>query len=70
MIEFKFPIGYHQFHRKQLFNFQMNRWYSLGYTRSVDMEAAGKKIKTFNDWKREMLLLAEKAVSENLFDAQ
>jgi pimeloyl-ACP methyl ester carboxylesterase len=65
MTEFKFPIGYHQFHRKQLFNFQMNRWYSLGYTRSVDMEAVGKKIKTFNDWKREMLLLAEKAVSEN-----
>jgi len=46
MSKFDFPIGYHKFHRKPLFNFQMNRWYSLGCTGSVDMKAAEKKIIT------------------------
>ena len=65
MNEFVFPIGYHEFHKKQLFNFQLNRWYSLGYARFEDMERAGKKIKNFKDWKVEMLKLAEEAVFEN-----
>ena len=65
MVEFEFPIGYHQFHKKQLFNFQLNRWYSLGYARLRDMEEAGKKVRNFTDWKREMLGLAERAISEN-----
>lgn len=63
--EFKFPIGYEKFHKNQLFNFQLNRPYSLGYARYEDMKEAGQKIKNFADWKREMLKLAEKAVSEN-----
>jgi pimeloyl-ACP methyl ester carboxylesterase len=58
-----FPVGYHKFHKNQLFNFQLNRPYSFGYARLEDMIEVGKKIKTFTDWKREMLLLAEKAVS-------
>jgi pimeloyl-ACP methyl ester carboxylesterase len=62
--KFTFPVGYHEFHKDQLFNFQLNRWYSLGYTRFEDMEKAGQKIETFADWKVEMLNLAEKAVSE------
>jgi len=66
MSKFKFPIGYHKFHRKQLFNFQLNRWYSLGYAHYDDFANIGKNIKTFADWKREMLKLAEKAVSENM----
>jgi len=65
MSEFEFPIGYHKFHKKQLFNFQLNRWYSLGYARLEDMEKAGKRIKSFGDWKLEMLKLAEEAVSES-----
>ncbi|HAL55448.1 MAG TPA: alpha/beta hydrolase [Bacteroidetes bacterium] len=63
--DFEFPVGYHRFHKDQLFNFQLNRWYSLGYARREDMESAGRTIKTFADWKREMLLLAETAVAEN-----
>ncbi len=63
--EFTFPIGYHQFHKDQLFNFQLNRWFSLGYAGLEDMEEAGLKIKSFKDWKLEMIKLAEKAVSEN-----
>ena len=65
MTEFEFPIGYHKFLKKQLFNFQLNRWYSLGYARFEDMERAGKKVKNFKDWKVEMLKLAEEAVLEN-----
>jgi pimeloyl-ACP methyl ester carboxylesterase len=63
--EFIFPVGYHAFHKKRLFNFQLNRWFSLGYTRLIDMEEAGRNIKDFKSWKLEMLKLAEKAVSEN-----
>ena len=65
MSEFEFPIGYHKFHKDQLFNFQLNRWYALGYARFEDMERAGKRIKNFKNWKLEMLKLAEEAVSEN-----
>jgi len=65
MSRFEFPIGYHKLHKKQLFNFQLNRWHSLGYARLEDMEEAGRRIKSFRDWKLEMLKLAEEAVSEN-----
>ena len=63
--EFVFPVGYHKFHEDQLFNFQLNRWFSLGYARLEDMEEAGLNIRSFQNWKLEMLKLAEKAVSEN-----
>lgn len=63
--EFIFPVGYHKFHKNQLFNFQLNRWLSLGYARFEDMEEAGKAITNFKTWKLAMLTLAEKAVSEN-----
>ena len=64
---FTFPVGYHKFHKKQVFNFQLNRWHSFGYARFEDMKEVGPKIKTFDDWKIEMEQLAEKAVSENRF---
>lgn len=64
MNTFTFPVGYHNFHRRQLFNFQLNRPYSFGYARFEDLKEVGQKIKTFTGWKREMLKLAEKAVSE------
>lgn len=63
--KFKFPVGYHEFHKDQLFNFQLNRWYSFDYARFEDMKEAGQRINNFEDWKVEMLKLAEKAVSEN-----
>ena len=61
---FTFPVGYHEFHREQLFNFQLNRWHSLGYARFEDMQEAGGKINSFEEWKAEMLKLAEEALSE------
>jgi len=47
--EFTFPVGYHKFHEKQLYNFQLNRWYSIGYARFEDMLEAGKNIKKYAD---------------------
>ena len=62
--KFAFPVGYHDFHKDQAFNFQLNRWYSMGYARFKDMEVVGQKINSFEEWKIEMLKLAEIAVSE------
>jgi alpha-beta hydrolase superfamily lysophospholipase len=62
--KFTFPVKYHEFHKDQGINFQLNRYYSFGYARFEDMKEAGQKINTFREWKIEMLKLAEKAVSE------
>ncbi|NOR17054.1 alpha/beta fold hydrolase [candidate division WOR-3 bacterium] len=62
--KFTFPVGYHEFHKDQGINFQLNRYYSIGYARFEDMKEAGQKINSFEDWKIEMLKLAETAVSE------
>jgi pimeloyl-ACP methyl ester carboxylesterase len=61
---FSFPVGYEPFHPKQLFNFQMNRPYSLGYARREDLAEAGSRIDSFPQWKTEMLRQAERAVLE------
>ena len=61
---FTFPVGYHQFHKDQLFNFQLNRPYSLGYAQFDDLQEAGKRIGTFAEWKTEMLRLATESLSE------
>ena len=63
--EFIFPVGYNNFHKNRLFNFTMNRWFSIGYARQEDMFEAGKNIKKYEDWKSEMIRLAEKAFNEN-----
>lgn len=65
--KFEFPVQYHKFHKDQIFNFQLNRWYSLGYTRFEDMIEAGQRVKSFKNWKTEMLRLAKKAVAEERF---
>jgi len=65
-MEFTFPVGYHKFHRKQLFNFQLNRWYSLGYSAFNDCVEAAKNVKSFLDWKREMIIFAEKSASDGM----
>ena len=62
--KFTFPVEYHEFHKDKAFNFQLNRWYSMGYARFEDMEKAGQKINSFEEWKIEMLNLAQVAVSE------
>lgn len=44
------PIGYHKFHQNKFLNHQLNRWYSLGYSKFEEIEAIGKKTKTFDDY--------------------
>jgi len=63
--EYAFPVGYHEFNGNKALNFQLNRWYSLGYARFEDMKEAGRNINSLEEWKREMLKLAEVAVAEN-----
>ncbi|NWG33211.1 MAG: hypothetical protein HXY42_02115, partial [Chloroflexi bacterium] len=46
------PVGYFKFHKDAFINYQLNRWYSLGFTRKEDIEKVGKEIKTFEDYVR------------------
>ena len=62
--QFTFPVGYHEFSKDKAFNFQLNRWYSMGYARFEDLKEAGRNINSFEEWKIEILKLAEIAVSE------
>ena len=39
-----FPVGYHDFHKDQGFNFQLNRWYSMGYISFEDLKEAGQNL--------------------------
>ena len=65
MEQIKFPVGYHEFNKDKAFNFQLNRWYSMGYARLEDVKTAGNRIQSFDNWKTEMLSLADLAVSED-----
>jgi len=65
--KFQLPVQYHKFHQDQVFNFQLNRWYSLGYARLEDMREAGRNVTSFANWKTEMTRLGEKALSEERF---
>jgi pimeloyl-ACP methyl ester carboxylesterase len=60
---FCFPVGYQRFHKDQLFNFQLNRPYALGYARLEDLEDGGRRIGTFAEWKTEMVLQATEALA-------
>ena len=59
-----FPVGYYKFHKDQAYNFQLNRWHSLGLTKYKEIKEAARMIKNFTDWKNEMLKLAKKAEEE------
>jgi len=63
--QIKFPVGFHKFNNDKAFNFQLNRWYSMGYARFEDVQTVGNKIHSFSDWKTEMISLADLAVSED-----
>lgn len=65
MTKLNLPIGFLIFHKNDFINYQINRWHSLGYTRIDDLKDAASKIKSFEDYKKEFILLAEKAEEEN-----
>ena len=62
--KYKLPVGYFNFHDKQIYNFQLNRWHSFGFARFEDMKQAGEKINNFSDWKTTLIDLAQKAEEE------
>jgi hypothetical protein len=64
-IKIAFPVGYHDFHKDPAFNFQLNRWYSMAYAEFENLKEVGQKINSFEEWKQEVLKLAEIAVSED-----
>lgn len=61
---FTLPVGYERFHRNQLYNYQLNRPYSLGTGRYDDLAAAGAGIRSFADWKAALRRQAERAEGE------
>ena len=61
---FTFPVGYHEFNKNQAFNFQLNRYYSMGLGRFEDMKEVGQKVNSLEEWKAAMLKLAEASVSK------
>lgn len=60
--DFAFPVGYHHLHDDVALNFQLNR-FSPG-ARIEDFRLAASRIRNLQDWKRELLALAERADSE------
>ncbi len=60
----EFPVGYERFHRDPVYNFQLNRFYSLGYIGHERLVEAGESIDSFDSWKTEMLRQAELAVAD------
>lgn len=56
-----FPVGFHKLHKNKLFNFTLNRWNSFGYARVEDLIEAGSRIEKYEDWKTEMVRIADEA---------
>jgi pimeloyl-ACP methyl ester carboxylesterase len=62
--KYELPVGYFDFHKKQIYNFQYNRWYSVGFARYEDILDISKRINSFGDWKIVWIQHAEKAETE------
>lgn len=60
----KLPVGFHEFHKNKFYNYQLNRWYSLGYTSLADIQKAAAGISSLNDYRKSFVHLAEEAVKE------
>ncbi|MEK6481815.1 alpha/beta fold hydrolase [Catalinimonas sp. 4WD22] len=58
------PTGYHCFHSNAFFNYQLNRWYALGFARKEDMISIGRKIRTAQDYVREFTSACDRAIEE------
>jgi pimeloyl-ACP methyl ester carboxylesterase len=55
------PIGYKTFHKNKFLNYQLNRWYSLGYANQEDIKRIGAKIESFNEYINEFRLASDVA---------
>lgn len=61
----KLPVGYIKFHKNKFINYQLNRWYSLGFVEQKELDTIGKKISSFESYVTEFIAAAENALSEN-----
>ncbi len=61
---YELPVGYFNFHKKQIYNFQYNRWHSVGFARYKDLLDISKRINSFGDWKKVWIEHAENAEAE------
>ncbi|MEJ2248676.1 MAG: alpha/beta hydrolase [Candidatus Lokiarchaeota archaeon] len=61
---YNFPVGYLNLHEQENINFQLNRLILNGAD-PEEVKKLAPKISDFNDWKRELVSLAEKALEEN-----
>ena len=61
----RFPVGYYSLHPNVSLNFQMNRfWNWVGDKLMLDeLRAAGTRIKSYDDWTREMSDLSDRALA-------
>ena len=59
------PVGFQNFHPNRFFNLQLNRWYSLGFTRLEDLQRVAAEIKSVDDYTAAFVRLAEAAEAEN-----
>ena len=57
-------MGFRRFSRVGFVNYQLNRWYSLGYSRPEDLEVAGRSIRRVQDNKPVFSRLADQAARE------
>ncbi len=62
-----FPVGYHKFNKNPAFNYQLNRYFSVGQGRFEDLKKVGENVNSIEDWSREMLEQGELAASEGRF---
>jgi pimeloyl-ACP methyl ester carboxylesterase len=60
----EFPVGYEKFHKDKVYNFQLNRFHSMGYIGHDRLVEAGGNIDSFDSWKTEMLRQAQLADDE------
>ncbi|QIN84461.1 alpha/beta fold hydrolase [Rubrobacter tropicus] len=59
-----FPVGYHRLHEDAGLNFQLNRFFGgMGEEVLREVRAAAPRIRDHRDWKRELLSLAEGALT-------
>ena len=63
---FAFPIGYYDLHPDVALNFQLNRfWNWVGEAKMLEeMRSVAPRIKSYADWTRELLGLADSALSQ------
>ncbi len=50
-----FPVGYHDFHKDTVFNFQLNRFYSFGCLSYDTVAEIGKELTDFESWSKSFL---------------